>query len=102
MTRLIIHYGIHFIVPLIVALIFFKDKWKLAFFIMIATMLIDLDHLFADPIFDSNRCSINFHPLHSYYVIAVYVLLLIPKKSRILALGLLIHILADTADCLLM
>ncbi len=65
-------------------------------------MLIDLDHLLATPIFSPNRCSITFHPLHSYYAIAVYVLLLIPKKTRIIGLGLVIHIIADTVDCLLM
>ena len=28
------------------------------------TMMVDLDHLIADPIFDPQRC-IGFHPLHS-------------------------------------
>ena len=49
----------------------------------LGTMFIDLDHLLATPIFDPNRCSINFHPLHSYYAITGYVLMIIPKKSRI-------------------
>ena len=65
-------------------------------------MLIDLDHLLANPIFDPNRCSINFHPLHSYYAIIGYVLLTLFKKTRIIGLGLLIHILADYADCYFM
>ncbi len=68
---------------------------------MICGMLIDLDHLLATPIFAPNRCSINFHPLHSYYAIAIYILLLIPKKTRLIGLGLVIHILADSVDCLL-
>lgn len=72
------------------------------YLIMIATMLIDLDHLLANPIFDPNRCSINFHPLHSYYAIGIYLLMLIPNKTRVLAIGLLIHILADSVDCLFM
>ena len=63
-------------------------------------MLIDLDHLLATPIYDSNRCSINFHPLHTYYASMTYILLLIPKKTRIIAIGLLIHIFADSVDCL--
>jgi len=102
MIQPIIHYGIHFLVPLIVVLIFFKTNWKIAFLIMIATMLIDLDHLLAYPIFDANRCSINFHPLHSYISIGLYVLLLLPKKTRLLGLGLVIHIIADAVDCILM
>jgi hypothetical protein len=65
-------------------------------------MLIDIDHLLANPIFDTSRCSINFHPLHSYYAIVIYIFMLIPNKTRILAIGLLIHILADSVDCLFM
>ena len=68
---------------------------------MILCMLIDLDHLLATPIFSPNRCSINFHPLHSYYAIAIYFMLLIPKKTRLIGLGLVIHILAETGDCCL-
>lgn len=102
MIQHIIHYGIHFFVPLIVAFTFFKSNWKIVYLIMIATMLIDLDHLLAYPVFDANRCSINFHPLHSYIAIGLYILLLIPKKTRILGLGLVIHIIADAVDCTLM
>lgn len=102
MIQPIVHYGIHFLVPLGVALIFFKNSWQKAFFIMIATMLIDLDHLLASPIFDANRCSINFHPLHSYYAIGVYIVLTFFKKTRVLGIGLCIHIFADWCDCLFM
>lgn len=101
MYKPIIHYGIHFILPLVVAVFFYKKNWKKAYLIMICGMLIDLDHLLATPIFAPNRCSINFHPLHSYYAIAIYILLLIPKKTRLIGLGLVIHILADSVDCLL-
>lgn len=67
---------------------------------MLATMLIDLDHLLADPIFDSNRCSINFHPLHSYWALAIYIGMLFFKKTRIVAVGLVFHLLTDFVDCL--
>ncbi len=69
---------------------------------MIATMLVDLDHLLANPIFDSSRCSIGFHPLHSYYAIGGYFLLLfIPNtKVKIVAVGLLFHMITDFQDCL--
>ena len=69
---------------------------------MLLGFLIDIDHLLATPIFSPNRCSINFHPLHSYYAIVVYILLLVPKKTRLIGLGLVIHIIADTTDCYLM
>ncbi len=64
-------------------------------------MVIDLDHLLAVPIFDSKRCSINFHPLHSYFAIGCYFLMLIPNKTRVFAIGLLLHIIADSLDCFL-
>jgi hypothetical protein len=62
-------------------------------------MLVDLDHLLANPIFDPNRCSIGFHFLHSYYAILIYVTLLLFPKSRIVAIGLLLHMLTDYLDC---
>lgn len=102
MLQAILHYGIHLLLPLFIVLIFYKPKWKYAYIIMLLTMLIDLDHLLASPIFDANRCSVNFHPLHSYIAIGIYILLIIPKKTRLLSLGLIIHIFADTIDCLLM
>lgn len=64
-------------------------------------MLVDLDHLIANPIFDPNRCSINFHPLHTYYAMIAYLIGLIPKKTRIIAIGLLFHMITDQIDCLL-
>ena len=102
MLQPIIHYGIHLGLPLLVALIFFKSNWKTAFLIMLLGMLIDVDHILANPIFEANRCSINFHPLHSYYAIAIYIILPFFKKTRLIGLGLIIHIIADTVDCLLM
>lgn len=102
MLQTIAHYGCHFLIPLVVAMLFYKSNWKYAFLIMILGMLIDIDHLLATPIFDATRCSINFHPLHSYYAIGIYLLLLIPKKTRLIAIGLVIHIFADTIDCALM
>ncbi|GAA3624717.1 DUF6122 family protein [Flavivirga jejuensis] len=99
MLQTSVHYGCHIFIPLLVALIWYKSHWKLAFLIMFSGMLIDLDHLLANPIFDPNRCSINFHPLHSYYALVLYLILLFPKKTRLFGLGLIIHIIADVVDC---
>ncbi len=66
---------------------------------MIATMVVDIDHLVAFPIFDSNRCSIGFHPLHTYWAMIAYVLLLFFRKTRIVAIGLLFHMVTDFLDC---
>ncbi|WP_299161975.1 DUF6122 family protein [uncultured Tenacibaculum sp.] len=98
-----IHYFLHFGSPIIIAYIFFRKEWKKASLILLATMLVDLDHLLANPIFASNRCSINFHPLHTYYAMVVYVFLLFLKKPfSIIGIGLLLHMLTDYIDCLLM
>ena len=102
MLKFSIHYGLHFGLPLIIAFLFFKKNWLKMYILMLLAFVIDLDHLLANPIFDPNRCSINFHPLHSYYAIGTYILLLIPKQIRIFAIGLLVHILSDGVDCLLL
>ena len=99
--KFLVHYAFHFIVPVFIAFYFFKKDWKKVYLIFIVMLLIDVDHLLADPIFDPNRCSINFHPLHSYIAICFYFLLSIWKKTRIFGIGLLLHILADAIDCFL-
>jgi hypothetical protein len=102
MLRFTLHYGIHFIVPFFIAFVFFKEKKFRVLLILLAGILIDIDHVLADPIFDPNRCSVGFHLLHQYWAIAVYFVLLFFKKTRIFGIALLLHILADTVDCLLM
>ncbi len=99
MLQPILHYGSHLLLPLLVALVFFQSNWKIAFLIMLSGLWIDIDHLLANPIFDPNRCSINFHPLHSYYAIVAYAGLSFFKKTRLIGLGLAIHIIADIIDC---
>ena len=99
MVRFLLHYGIHFIVPVAVAYFFYGPKYKNAMLILLAGIVLDVDHLLADPIFSPDRCSIGFHPLHSYMAIALYVLLLLPAKTRIWGLAFLIHMLADAVDC---
>ena len=102
MFRFVAHYGIHFIVPIFIAFYFYKDlKLKAATFLLLG-ILIDVDHLWANPIFDPNRCSIGFHTFHSYFAIVIYAGLFAFKKTRLIGLALLIHILADVVDCLLM
>ena len=98
-----IHYFLHLGFPLVLAKVFFKSDWKKAYLILLATMLVDLDHLLADPIFKANRCSIQFHFLHTYYAMVVYVGLLFFKKPyNIIGIGLLFHMITDFIDCLFM
>nr|WP_321399078.1 DUF6122 family protein [uncultured Desulfobacter sp.] len=100
-----IHYSLHLAFPGVIAWIFFRKEWKKAWLIMLATMLVDLDHLVAEPIFDPARCSIGSHPLHSYYAILIYLLLFFfarPKTIKIVSIGLLFHMFTDYQDCLWM
>ncbi|MFT4603485.1 MAG: hypothetical protein ACI9W4_000199 [Rhodothermales bacterium] len=112
-----IHLVFHFAVPLLVAAAFYRREWRYAWVVMVLTMMVDVDHLLADPIYDPSRCSIGFHPLHTTVPIVVYALLFMlppvlarwrPKvlSERILrtihliGLGLLIHMALDWVDCL--
>jgi hypothetical protein len=101
-VRSALHLVLHAAVPAAVALLFFRPHWKKAWLIMLATMLVDLDHLLADPIYDPGRCSIGYHPLHTWPAIAVYGLMTIPRTTRLIGLGLVIHMALDGLDCLLM
>mgnify|MGYP001188622583 CR=1 FL=1 len=97
-----LHYSLHFLFPGVVAWVFYQTQWKKVWLILVATMLVDLDHLLVRPIFDPNRCGIGFHVLHSEYAIAAYVLLFLIPKTRLIGLGLLLHMTTDSIDCLLM
>jgi hypothetical protein len=97
--KTVVHYGLHFLAPGLLAYIFFRNKWKQAWLIMVATMIVDADHLLATPVFEPGRCSIGYHPLHSYYAIAGYFVMLFFPKTRIIAVGLLFHMLTDFQDC---
>ena len=97
----LVHYFLHFGAPFIIAYVFFRSQWKKAYLILLATMLVDLDHLLATPIFQADRCSINFHLLHTHYAMIIYVVLLFFKGPlRIIGIGLLFHMVTDTVDCL--
>ncbi len=120
-----LHIALHFVVPLLVALAFYRSRWRWTTFVLVATMLVDLDHLLADPIYDPARCSIGFHPLHTWPPILVYAALFVvplvlmrrPASTgqavddedwrarlqtlHLVGLGLLIHMALDWGDCYL-
>ena len=88
---------------------------------MTGTMVIDLDHLLADPIYDPERCSIGFHPGHTWPVMVLYGALFAwslwkrrgrraenaaHSASRLdvihwISVGLLIHMVLDGLDCVI-
>ena len=98
--QFITHYGLHFLAPGLIAYLLFRKNWKKAWFLMALTILVDLDHLLADPMFDPSRCSIGFHPLHTWPAMLVYTIMLFFPKTRIVGLGLLFHMLTDCQDCM--
>ncbi len=66
---------------------------------MMLTMMVDLDHLLATPIYDASRCSIGFHPLHQFFPIGLYLLACFYPKTRYIGIGLVIHMALDSIDC---
>ncbi len=109
MARIVIHNFLHFFVPFLLAWVIHKKNYAQSLWknwaILCSTMVVDLDHLFATPIFDPGRCSIGFHPLHSPFAIGIYGLMSFLPESffiRLFAVGLLIHMALDMTDCLCM
>jgi len=110
-----LHIALHVLVPLAVARAFYEGRWLRVFVILVATVLVDVDHLLADPVYDPQRCSIGFHPLHRTGPIVAYAALFaLPFLPRVapslkepvrmlslVGLGLLLHMALDWGDCLL-
>ena len=93
------HLFLHFLVPLVLVIIFYRKTWRWSYALMMAGLLIDIDHLLASPIYDPLRCSIGFHPLHTEIPMVLYFLLLFHPKTRVIGLGLCVHIILDLMDC---
>lgn len=96
----VFHIGMHFLIPGLIAVLFFRHRWQQAWLVMALTIVVDIDHLLASPVYDPNRCSINFHPLHSYPAILLYFIIVALPKSRLIGLGLLLHMGIDLTDCI--
>jgi len=82
----------------------FKKNKKSLFYLfltIIGSNLIDLDHLLSNPVYDSNRCSINFHPLHSWYFLPIWFYGLLQKNKyfRYFCLGVLVYLGLDLIYC---
>jgi hypothetical protein len=95
----LLHILLHFLTPALIATSFFRTQWKQVYLLMLATMVVDLDHLLADPIYDPDRCSIGFHPLHQPVFIGLYIALFLFPRTRIIGIGLVLHMALDSIDC---
>ena len=105
MLQSLVHYFLHFIFPAFIAWVYDREHWKRNYLLLLGTMLVDVDHLVADPIFMPGRCSIGFHVLHSEYVIPFYFAAAVFLKRglvKVIAIGLAFHMITDTVDCLWM
>lgn len=102
MLHFLIHEALHVLVPGAVAWLGWRRMWLRAWLVMALTNVVDLDHLLAHPIFDPNRCSIGTHPLHTWPAILVWVGLAAWPRSRLVGVGLLIHMGLDAIDCTFM
>ena len=116
-----IHLALHVLVPLLTAWTCYPRRWWRAFGLLMSTMMVDADHLLANPIYDPERCSIGFHPLHTWPWILVYAGMAAAPLARraerqeqpwvaarlapatevvhLLGIGLLIHMALDQLDC---
>ncbi|QFT77777.1 hypothetical protein FIU90_09545 [Erythrobacter sp. THAF29] len=89
--------------PFALAWVSLRENWLRAGLVIAGANLIDIDHLLADPIFDSDRCSIGFHLLHGWEAALAYLaLLLVPRWwARAFGVGALWHLAVDYGDCLM-
>ena len=76
---------------------------------MFLALLVDLDHLLAEPMFDSEMNSINFHLFHKYYFIFIYIIMCfflyekygLSWKWKAVGVGLCLHMIRDWQDFVL-
>ncbi len=98
--RAVLHLGLHAALPALAAWGIARTDWRRVWLWLMAGWVIDVDHLLASPVYDPDRCSLGFHPLHTWPAAVGYAVLLLPRRTRLLALGLLLHLTLDGVDCL--
>lgn len=96
------HLVMHVAAPLLLALALGGKNKRVAFFWMMASMSIDIDHLWAIPVYEPGRCSIGFHPLHQWPAAMVYLGMVAVRPTRWFGIGALLHLVLDGIDCLMM
>jgi hypothetical protein len=124
-NRSAIHMLLHVLAPLIAAYLYVLLvnrslpvlSFKIVFLLLMATMSVDIDHILATPIYSPGRCSIWFHPLHTFWPMVIYGLMTVlpigfklvrgsvtkgQLVTGILGAGLIIHMILDWSDCLWM
>lgn len=95
-----LHAFLHLAVPALLAWSGTLQQWWRRYLWLLAGLLVDADHLLASPIHDAQRCSMGFHPLHTWPAVLIYAVLTAYKPTRWLGYGLLLHMALDALDCL--
>lgn len=85
--------------PAAVVALFYRKHWLRSFLLLMAGMVVDIDHLLAQPVYDALRCSMGFHPLHTWPAVLLYAGLAGYERTRLFGIGLLLHMLLDTQAC---
>ena len=99
-SQKIVHLSGHLILPAAIAYTGFGLNWQSAAKVMIASNLVDVDHLLAKPIYDPDRCSIGTHPLHSLPAIGIYSAMAFNQWTQELGIGLFTHMAVVFVDCI--
>lgn len=95
-----LHIVLHFTLPALLALGLKLRPWWRACALLLAGLVVDVDHLLASPAYDPLRCSMGFHPLHTWPAVLLYAGLAGYRPTRLFGAGLLLHMLLDSLDCL--
>ena len=80
LARTLVHYGLHFVFPLVIAALWPRRRWQVVYMLLLSTMLIDIDHIYVVMLF------------------LPYARWEWPWWLRVLAVGLTFHIFTDWQD----
>ena len=70
--------------------------------LLYSSLLIDVDHLLSWPeVYVPDRCSINTHPLHSWYMAPLYFGGSLWAPAQPFFIGVFVHLLLDLFDCVI-
>jgi hypothetical protein len=81
------------------AILAFFGVESTALLFLLASNLIDIDHLLVRPIYDPRRKSVGFHMLHKKRLLPFFILgCFIPTTAKFFFIGILLHLLLDTIE----
>ena len=96
----LIHIGFNLMIYFIISVIAGFDIQLPLILLLISVELIDIDHIFTKPIYDSRRNSFKTHFFHKYWQCVLFfaLVLLFFNPLFIFGLGLISHLFLDWID----